>query len=43
MTNTPIAEKDLPAEEPRETDEETSWFERCSPRSVSARSPTCAS
>jgi len=28
MSNTPIAEKDLPAEEPRETDEETSWFER---------------
>ena len=28
MTNTPIAEKDLPVEEPRETDEETSWFER---------------
>jgi CBS domain containing-hemolysin-like protein len=28
MSNTPIAEEDLPAEEPRETDEETSWFER---------------
>jgi CBS domain containing-hemolysin-like protein len=28
MSNTPIAEKDLPAEEPRENDEETSWFER---------------
>jgi Mg2+/Co2+ transporter CorC len=28
MTNTPIAEKDFPDEEPRETDEETSWFER---------------
>jgi CBS domain containing-hemolysin-like protein len=28
MSNTPIAEKNLPAEEPRETDEETSWFER---------------
>ena len=28
MSNTPIAEKDLPAEEPREADEETSWFER---------------
>ncbi len=28
MSNTPIAENDLPAEEPRETDEETSWFER---------------
>jgi CBS domain containing-hemolysin-like protein len=29
MSNTPIAEKDeLPIEEARETDEETSWFER---------------
>jgi hemolysin (HlyC) family protein len=28
MSDTPIAEKDLPAEEPRENDEETSWFER---------------
>jgi CBS domain containing-hemolysin-like protein len=28
MSNTPIAEKDLPVEETREGDEETSWFER---------------
>jgi len=28
VSNTPIAEKDLPDEEPRENDEETSWFER---------------
>ena len=28
MTNTPIAENDLPVEQEREADEETSWFER---------------
>ena len=28
MSNTPIAEDDLPDEEQRQTDEETSWFER---------------
>jgi hemolysin (HlyC) family protein len=28
MSDTPIAEKDLPVEELREADEETSWFER---------------
>jgi len=28
MSNTPTAEKDLPAEESREAEEETSWFER---------------
>jgi len=28
MSNTPIAENDLPAEEAREADEEASWFER---------------
>jgi hemolysin (HlyC) family protein len=28
MSNTPIAEKDLPVEDAREADEETSWFER---------------
>jgi CBS domain containing-hemolysin-like protein len=28
MSDTPIAEKDLPVEEPSEADEETSWFER---------------
>lgn len=28
MTNTPIAESDLPVEQERETDEEASWFER---------------
>ncbi len=28
MTNTPIADKDLPADQDREADEETSWFER---------------
>jgi len=28
MSNTPIAENDVPAEEARETDDETSWFER---------------
>ena len=28
MSNTPIAENDLPAEEERKSDEETSWFER---------------
>ena len=28
MSNTPIAENDVPAEEARQTDEELSWFER---------------
>ncbi len=28
MSNTPIAEKDLPVEDAHEADEETSWFER---------------
>ena len=28
MSNTPIAENDVPAEEARQTDEEVSWFER---------------
>jgi CBS domain containing-hemolysin-like protein len=28
MSNAPIAEKDLPAEEPRPTEEEVSWFDR---------------
>jgi len=28
VSNTPIAENDVPAEEARQTDEETSWFER---------------
>ena len=28
MSNTPIAEDELPKEEARQTDEEVSWFER---------------
>jgi CBS domain containing-hemolysin-like protein len=28
MSNTPVAEDDLPADEPRQSDEEASWFDR---------------